>query len=86
MEAKTDLVIRIWRLLGGRKFMAWATSSVFFAYGKVSEETWKWITAFYIGANVAQKVGVSIGDIVNTIASKFTSKKEESSDDIAVST
>jgi hypothetical protein len=63
MNDNMTLAIKIWQMIGGRKFLAWMISSVFFAYGMLSEETWMWVTGFYIGANVAQKIGLGITEI-----------------------
>jgi hypothetical protein len=48
--------VKVWRAVGGRKFIAFAVACLFLVLKLISQEIW--VTAFtaYVAGNVAQKV------------------------------
>jgi len=48
--------MKLWRLLGGRKFLAFVIACVFFLLGKLSENAWLMVFAVYTSANVVGKL------------------------------
>lgn len=46
---------KIWRALGGRKFLAFVAATILCWFGKITGEIWLMAMGFFVGANVAQK-------------------------------
>ena len=46
-------VERIWKMMGGRKFLAWAGSSGLLIGGQIASHDWLIITLTYIGGQAA---------------------------------
>ena len=42
-------VDKIWRMVGGRKFLAWVGTTGLLVTGQVSQETWLTVTLVFIG-------------------------------------
>lgn len=47
---------KLWRTIGGRKFVGFVIASIFMVCGLISDVVWLSAFAIYAGANVAQKV------------------------------
>lgn len=53
---------RLWRAVGGRKFLGFALASIFLAVGLISDVIWLSAFGIFVGGNVAQKVLLQRGD------------------------
>jgi len=57
--------------IGSRKFIGFLIGTLLCVFGKISGETWFAVFAVYCGANVAQKIGL-------TLTSESKSEKDDS--------
>ena len=56
--------VKLWKALGGRKFLGFVAACVFLACGLINEQIWLAAFGVYVGANVAQKALLQRGDTV----------------------
>lgn len=71
MGEKYGFIDKAWHAVGGRKFLAWCIATWLFYISKVDMETWKWITAVFIGANLAEKGIKTVGDAITVAVEKI---------------
>lgn len=51
-----DKIEKVWRMLGGRKFLGLILATILCYVGRLSGEMWVIAFSVYCGANVSQKV------------------------------